>query len=337
MTQAQSESGPRGLTEGAILAGIVAMLALATRYLPLIGIVTVYLCPLPLALLVIRRGLRIAILAAIVATLVGTMLAGPIVGFSILISFAPMGIIIGIGAHKGWQAARIVLLGTLASAVSTAASFMGFTGQGVQTLEGMRRQMVEAINQSIQMAAGLYTRFGLSKEQIDAVTTQYQAFIQILPYILPAMLLAGAATAAWLNYEVGRRVLRRLGYELAALPPIRAWRFPHWTPWLFALGYGLAVVGHASQVKPLENLGTGLLISMSFAFMLQGIVAAWMILGNFDLRPVERTIGIILAVMFSTTLPIINVVFLFLGMIDSAWKVRERWGRPRSELSEVQR
>jgi uncharacterized protein YybS (DUF2232 family) len=342
VTPALPESRLRGLTEGAVLAGLVAMLALATRYLPLVGIVTIYLCPLPLALLVIRRGLRIAILGSVVAALVGTMLAGPIVGFSVLVSFAPMGLIIGIGARRGWQASRIVLLGTLASAVSVAASFMGLTGQGVQTLAGMRQQMVDAINRSIEMATGLYTRFGLSKEQVDALAAQYQAFIQILPYILPAMLLVSAATAAWLNYEVGRRVLRRLGYELAALPPIRSWRFPIWTAWVFALGYVLAIAGSVLQMKGYvlaaklaESAGGSLLVSMILAFTLQGVVAGWVILGNFELSPAERTIGIVIAIVFSSSLPIINAIFLVLGVLDSTWKVRERWGRPRREPAKV--
>jgi uncharacterized protein YybS (DUF2232 family) len=325
------------LTEGAILAALVAMLALATRYLPVVGLVTLYLCPLPLALLVIRRGLRVAVLGAVVATLVGAMLAGPLVGFSILVSFAPMGITIGVGARRGWSASRIVLLGTLVSMAAMVASFLGLTGEGATTLEGMRQQMVEAMKRSIESASGLYSRFGMPKSQIDAMTAQYSAVINMLPYLLPAMLLAAAGVAAWLNYEVGRRVLRRLGYELAMLPPIRSWRLPVWATWLFLLGYGSAIAGDVFRQPALAQGGMGVLLSLLSAFVLQGVVASWVILGNFELRSAERTIAIIIAVSLSSTVPIINAAFLLIGVLDSTWKVRERWGIPRNELSRVQR
>jgi uncharacterized protein YybS (DUF2232 family) len=325
------------LTEGAILAALVAMLALATRYLPVVGLVTLYLCPLPLALLVIRRGLRVAVLGAVVATLVGAMLAGPIVGFSILISFAPMGLTIGMGARRGWSASRIVLLGTLVSMVAMVASFLGLTGEGATTLEGMRQQIVETMERSIQSASGFYGRFGMSKAQIDAMTKQYHAFIEILPYLLPAMLLTASGVAAWLNYEVGRRVLRRLGYELAMLPPIRSWRLPTWTTWLFIAGFLISGVGGALRQPVLVQSGNGVFLSAYFAFMLQGVVVSWVILGNFELRSVERTIAMVLAISLSSAVPIINVVFLLIGVLDSTWKVRERWGVPRGEPLRVDR
>src|SRR2546422_695630 len=48
----------RGLTEGAILAALVAVLALAANYVPLVGLAANFLCPIPLAVLMIRHGLR---------------------------------------------------------------------------------------------------------------------------------------------------------------------------------------------------------------------------------------------------------------------------------------
>ncbi len=67
----------QGLTEGAILAALVAVLAVATHYVPLLGIATAYLCPLPLAILVIRHGFRVAALATVVSILAAITVAGP--------------------------------------------------------------------------------------------------------------------------------------------------------------------------------------------------------------------------------------------------------------------
>ncbi len=98
----------RGLTEGALLAALVAVLAGAARYLPLVAVISPFVCPLPLALLVIRQGIRIALLASLVAALLATVLAGPLVGAVLLITFAPLGIALGLGVRQRRSAQAIV-------------------------------------------------------------------------------------------------------------------------------------------------------------------------------------------------------------------------------------
>ena len=323
-----------GLTEGAILAALVALFAIATRYLPLIGMATALLCPLPLAVLVIRQGFRVAAIAGVAAGLVGAALAGPLVGLGILISFAPMGIAIGIGAGQGWSAARIVLVGTLVSAVSTAVSFLGLLGGGPTSLSEMIQEMNAATDRSIAAAGALYARMGMSKAQIEALSVQFREFGKVLPYLLPGMLVFGAAFAAWLNYEVARRVLARFGYRLMTLPPASSWRLPDSVPWAIPLGFLLGVAGASLRGLPfLADLGTSVMLTASIAFMLQGILVAWVILGNIELSRVERIVAIVFAISLSTAIPLINIALFLLGILDSVWKVRERWGLPRPRPS----
>src|SRR5712692_2247130 len=100
----------RGLTEGAVLAAVAALLALAAQYIPLLGTAAVFLCPLPLTVLTVRQGLRVAWLAAAVAAAIGTMVGGVFVGISIALGFAPSGIVMGIGIRRGFSAGGIWLL-----------------------------------------------------------------------------------------------------------------------------------------------------------------------------------------------------------------------------------
>src|SRR5881397_1969228 len=86
----------RGLTEGAILAALVAVLALAANYVPLVGLAANFLCPIPLAVLMIRHGLRVAALATVVAIAIGSAISGPVTGVLILLGFAPVGLAIGL-------------------------------------------------------------------------------------------------------------------------------------------------------------------------------------------------------------------------------------------------
>jgi len=326
-----------GLTEGAILAALVAIFAVATRYLPLIGIATALLCPLPLAVLVIRQGFRVAAIAGVVAGLVAATLAGPLVGLGILISFAPMGIAIGVGARQGWPAARIVLVGTVVSVVSTSVSFLGLLGGGPSSLSGMVQEMNAATERSIAAAAALYARLGIPQTQVDTFSAQFREFGKALPYLLPGMLVFGAAFSAWLNYEVARRVLGRFGYSLVALPPASTWRLPSGTPWIIPIGLLLGVAGGRLRgLSLLGDVGTSLIMTATIAFMLQGLLAVWVILGNIEVTRVERIVAMVFVVSLSTAVTFINIALFLLGVLDSAWKVRERWGRSRTRASRAQ-
>lgn len=316
----------QGLTEGAILAALVAVFAVATHYLPLVGIATALLCPLPLAVLVIRHGLRVAAVAGVAAGLVGAMLAGPLLGLAILISFAPMGIVLGMGARRGWAATRVVLTGGLVAFVSTVLNYLGLMGGARVSMAEMGRTM----ERSVEMSSSLYTRLGLSQAQIDSVSTQMREFARLLPYMLPAMLVFGAVFAAWLNYEVGRRVLARIGYRLDPLPPVRTWRIPAAGLWLVPLAYLLLALGlQPGAPAALQSAGWSLILTTQSAFTLQGILAGWMVLGNLGFGRFAQ----VLAVFIVMTVPALGIVAMVLGILDSALKVRERWGLPRASVS----
>lgn len=333
----------QGLTEGAILAALVAVFALATRYLPLIGIATAFLCPLPLAVLVIRHGIRVAAIAAVAATLVGAMLAGPLVGFAILISFAPMGLVIGIGAQRGWPAARTVLLAGVVSFVSVVLNYLGLFGTRISMEE-----MSQTMQRSAETAAGLYRSLGMSEAQIDASMRLMHQSAQFFPYVLPGALALGALGAALLNYEVGRRVLSRFKYELPALPPVRTWRLPAPAIWLVPISsLLLAFLGGTVASQPpvaeilrerqatsptvLQTLGISLAVITQSLFLLQGLVTGWMILGNYGFGRLAQIMSVVLVF----AVPILAVAALFLGIIDSALRVRERWGLPHPAAREV--
>lgn len=332
----------QGLTEGAILAALVATFAVATRYLPLVGIATALLCPLPLAVLVIRHGFKVAAIAGAAATLVGAMLAGPLVGFAILISFAPMGLVIGIGAQRGWPATRTVLLAGVVSFVSVILNYLGLFGARVSIQE-----MTQTMQRSAEMAQGLYRRLGMSEAQIEASMRMMHQSAQFLPYVLPGSLALGALGAALLNYEVGRRVLGRFKYTLPALPPVRTWRLPAPAIWLVPLSsLLLAFVGGPALSQPpaaqplrepmtalpaaLQTLGISVAVITQGLFLLQGLVTGWMILGNYGFGRFAQIMSVVLVF----AVPILAVAALFLGIIDSALRVRERWGLPHPSATE---
>jgi uncharacterized protein YybS (DUF2232 family) len=195
----------------------------------------------------------------------------------------------------------------------------------------MFKEAGATMERSIATTVDFYQRLGIAKSQTDALVVQMQAIVKLFPYMLPAILAGGAAVAAWYNYEIGRRVLQRFGYQLRALPPMSTWRVPFGGVWFLPLSSALLVASYRfGRPALLETLGISMQLLVTMAFMLNGLLSAWVILGNFELRKIERTIALVFLISISMTVPLVNILAVAIGVADSLWKVRERWGLPRA-------
>src|SRR3989442_12992224 len=222
----------RGLTEGAVLAVVVAVLAVVATYIPLAGAAAFFLCPLPLTVLTVRHGLRVALLAAAVAAAIGTMVGGILIGSSITVAFAPLGLAMGIGIRRGLSSTGIWLLTSAVSAVSTVASaLLALLGIG-QDPRRLLAQIIEESARNQQSVVQLYERLGIYTADVRQAVAQTEQLMRLLPWLLPFLLIGSVAVIAYLNLLVGRPVLRRLRIDVPAFPPLSTWRGPRGVLWV---------------------------------------------------------------------------------------------------------
>lgn len=336
----------RGLTEGAVLAALVALFAIAARYFPVFSFVSILVCPLPLTLLVIRHGLRAALLAAAVSAAIGAMVADPLTGAAILVSFAPVGIVIGLGARQGRPAAAIVFAGSVAATISSVVNLgLLLAVAGVNPFT----QMFQAMEQGLENAVRVNERLGLDRGQTEQFVAQMRLAVDLLPRVVPLLLVIGGVFSAWATYQFGRFALRRLGQHLPALPPLSAWRVPGWFLWAVPLGAALLWYARASPVPfpmpaqtlrmlppddvasilrmtvsryPLvEAIGLNLSVLGQMVFSVLGLVVAWVLMARYRLPSWLRWFIIIYAFF----IPLLGLVAFVLGLADAAFGLRQRW------------
>lgn len=312
-----SKLSVRGLTEGAILAALVALFALAARYLPLVDIASVFVCPIPLMLLVIRHGVRVALLAALVAAAIGAMVAGPLTGAAILISFAPIGIVLGIGVRQRFSAPAIVLIGSAVMTVSLLVSLaltLAIANVNPYAL------MIDSMRQGQESAVSIYERLGMDRQQIERTTGPMRQMIELLPRLIPLLIVVGGINTAYIDFQVGRLVLRKVGQELPALPPMSTWRVPPLFLWTLPVGFLLVAWGRGRS-PALETAGLNLSILAQMIFSLQGLFVGWALLDRYKVSRWLRWAIIAVAV----TNPLIGLLVFFLGLADAAFDLRRRW------------
>lgn len=335
----------RGLTEGGILAALVALFTLAARYLPLIGVASTLISPLPLTILVVRHGLRTAIAAAAVAALLAGMIGGPLTGAAIILTFAPLGIAFGWVLRARFAAPAILLVcsGVAVTAVLANVLFtLVISGINPYTV------MIEGMQQSQASTAQLYARLGIDVAASDQYRAMQQ-FLRLMPRLIPLLVVVGGVVVAYLNFETTRFLMRRFGYTVPALPPISTWRAPTVFLWLLPLGLGLTWIAYAAPVPfdlppetlrmlpaedvaaaagapssryPLiETAGLNLSYLVQFIYMLLGLVVAWVLLERYGAPRWLRWVAILVV----STSPFLGYVIFFLGIADGAFDLRGRW------------
>jgi len=305
------------MTESAMLSVITVIMALCAAYVPVLGNIAALLWPLPIVVLVVRHGLRWGIMAVAVSGAVMTALLGPAFSVVTIMTFAFVGLALGIGYRQQWAAAKCFMAVLLVSAISTIAAFaFGFVITGVDpTSVFSTDKMEEAFNDTIS----LYEGMGQDTTELMGrkdILMQAMAMIHVL---LPSMVLAAAALVAALNFFVSGRVLRRLGYVVPTFPPFAEWHLPQ--AFVYLLGFSLVGLywGGTRQIELLSNISLNADMIANFAGFVQGTSLLYCILQHFHTSK-TMTIVILLVAFF-----ICYQIVAFTGLFDMIFDYRRRF------------
>jgi uncharacterized protein YybS (DUF2232 family) len=223
-----------GLAEGGLLADVAIILDLASIYLPIIGTVLAPAVPTPFAVLMLRRGPRVTLLAAAVAAFLITVLAGPHFGWRMGLQ-AVVGLLLGWAMRRRLRPLLVLGLGTALVASVTFAAALGvifLTGLPVKDIVGELRNGLGAI--AVFAAAGL-SLFGGESLWLSIRPTLVALGLlglRFWPVLLYLYVIAFALPTVALYYGVASAVARVLGHDTRPFPPL----------WLTALARGAVLV-----------------------------------------------------------------------------------------------
>jgi uncharacterized protein YybS (DUF2232 family) len=309
----------RGLTEGAVLAALTAVVAAVGLVIPFVGIL---LAPIPVMLLVMRWGMRTALLAAVVAGLILLQFFGPLVALSVTVIFAPIGLAMGWGVRRGIGAQLTVLTGSAAFLLSSLGTFAITIFVLHQDILG---QLIRTQVQAWESAQVWAQHMGAPQSRIDEMRNAVALMPQFLRTTFPVLVALGALVWAYLCYVLARSVLRRIGHDIPAVPPILSWRLP--TALASSLLWASAGLSITSTVVPrLGGAGLNAVLINLFVFAFQGALVGitWM-----NARSIPRFAQIIAGMLAFTSglLPLLALAIL--GILDTWYDFRRLGESPR--------
>ncbi|HEX9038254.1 MAG TPA: DUF2232 domain-containing protein [Ktedonobacterales bacterium] len=221
-----SWAGALSLAEAGLLTDVGLTLDLASIYLPVLGAAFIPLTPAPFAILYLRRGARVTVLAALVAGFLMTVLTGPHFGWRLSLQ-ALVGMAMGIAMRRQWRPIPAIALGTLVvTAVAYGAAFAGVFALGLPLRDlylGLRNALnaLTWILHAVATLLGAQALWAPAAPWIDSVT----AFV--LRYWVSMFALYVAALAlptVVLYYGVASTTAYALGHKVKPFPAPWFWR-----------------------------------------------------------------------------------------------------------------
>ncbi|MGE5542738.1 MAG: YybS family protein [Bacillota bacterium] len=339
MPRNRAQIGSKPLIEGALLAAITVVLALLAFYVPPAGAGLSLLWPVPIALVHLRHGLRVSILTVIVAGLTLTTFVGPLEAIGMVSTFGFMGLALGWCFQRKVSPFHTVLVGGVAMLgsmlISLALSFV--------FLKVTPGQMLNEMSHAMQQADQLWQRFGVPESQVREVRQVWETSLRLLRFVFPGVIVMGSLMNSFLNFQVARGILNRMGYKIEDVPPFETWRVPGYTLLGLAAGYLFGIINGPwrvgrgmGQLRRIESIGDPLLdigawrwvfmaganvqVVFVMLFTVYGMAVAYWFMKNRWRLSKPMSVFLLIMAMFN---PLLGQIVMFLGVLDCAFDWRK--------------
>lgn len=299
----------KSLVEGAFLAAITTVLFIISIYVPLLGTLVSFLCPLPIIFLYLRHNLKFTLLSLLVAGILVSIIAGLLQGIIILISFGILGLTLGYTIKREYTFTQIILFGSMASLLSKLLIlWLGFWLLDINPFIFDLEQLDTIINQSLNFYQGL----GLSEEQLALLKDNLIQTLNIFRIVFPALLILASLFDVFINYLVSRIVLQRFAYRLPGFVSFSYWRASPSCVVSYLIGWLFIFIGARYNLPLLNKIGINIQIFFTILFFITGLSLVNFFMEKYNIKSFFKWIIYILVFL----LPFLSQLATWAGIFD---------------------
>ncbi len=311
------DSNVKALANTAMATALSVIIAIIGLFVPVLSLASL-LWPVPVIVIVKRYGLKYGVYSTIASGLIVGMISEPIYAAYVILAYGALGLSIGYGVHKSYEAGRILTITSVASLVSKLLLLYAVTRiMGVNPIE----IQLEAMEKGLELSMEFYSGMGL--DMPENIRETLVSSFELLRITLPALLILVALLDSFLNYTVAKIVLKRLGLHMDALPPFGEWRTPSNLSIGFLLLVGLTLAGGYFGLSNTEVILGNILLLFQMVFLVQGISVAYFFLSQRGLNKAFKILLIVI-VMFNQLLA---MAAMFVGLLDVMFDFRKRFSQ----------
>lgn len=305
----------KGIIDAAILTAVIAVLALAGMYIPLLGIL-VFFVPTPLIILGKKHGIKYSIMALVASSLVVMSFSNPLIVLFTIAFPGVMAIVMGLLMQKKYKHGMIIVVGTIISVLATMVSiFLATHLVGISFQESIQ----EILKQSMEMQENMFSLSGADESYIEKSKQMMETMQKFALTMIPSAIILSGFLSSLLNYILALSILRKTGDTVNKLTPFRYFRLSRNNM------HGLLVILILSLlVVNLNIVDQGTLLANIFflyqlLFITQGLAVLVYYLSWYKVNKVIMFIIFILLIISRMGLNLLFVV----GIIDALLNLRK--------------
>jgi len=243
------------------------------------------------------------------------MFQGPLQSFNVVLGFGLLGVVMGWALRKKFSPYKVLFISSAAALVAEVALIvmtiyiMGFNPMKME---------LSAMRESIAMVGDMYKNMGASPETVKQIVDSYGKLLDFFTLAIPALLVMSSVVSAFLNYQVTKLILSRLGQKLEDFTPFWLWKLPEYTVFFFLLGVLMNLMESYFPAGILKSVGINLQLIFGFAFIIEGFSLMAYYMGRFNVTKILRVLFVLL-VFFN---PLVSQIVLWAGMFDILFNFR---------------
>ena len=301
------------IAEGAILVALYLALMLFTLYVPFVGIVLLFVLPLPFILFTIRHDVTSAIMLLIAGSIL-SVLFGSVSNILLAFTFGLSGLTMGV-FYKRKQTMAVLIGGSLAYTASFVVTYVG-TILFLQI--DIIKDFILLFKESFEQSKSVIT--SLSPDvNVEQQFEQLEKGLDLLHTITPTLFVLSGIIFAVLTHLVAVPVLKRLKIEVPQSKPFREWRLPQSLVWYYLIVSVLIMINSDTDGFYFMAI-MNLYFILQFFVLIQGYTFIYFYCYT---KGLSRAIPIIV-VIASFLIPIFLYLVRILGIIDLSFPLREK-------------
>lgn len=283
---------------------IALALTVAFIFVPLLGSLTVFILPAPLAYVYYRHGQASFTVTSLIVLALASIWGFPVLTLMFL-GLCLCGLALGRAAAKKMPDDKAVFWGTAAPLIAliplVAAYFAIIAVNPVQLL-------AKIIDEGVKQSQDIYKQFGMSQSNIDMMMPSLQKMAQALKDYFPALTVASAAATSFTAWVIFKKYARKGGAQFAEWS-FAKWRLPEHLVW------GIIVPGFLMipDVPVLRIISGNLLLVLAIPYIFLGMALLVHLFEKYRISPFLRTLIFVVIILQ----PILGALLWAAGFFDT--------------------
>ena len=292
----------------ALVAGVVFVILAAISVIPLFTLWVVWLMPIPLIVFTVLNKPKIPPLLAVLSA--GCLLLSGFgwSAFMFGLGIYFMGWVVGESLRKAESPYSPIIVGTLVMVMLEMVLLALIRFSGVDIFSSLSQQISAALTRDHTQTQLLH----LDAQQVQQLAADTTAWIRMM---MPSLIVVFAFLFSALNFLLSRSILT--GEQAVRQPLLSTWRLPNSVVGVYVLALTFLMFGLLKDQPFWWQTVQNVVFLAGFFLGIQGIAYLWRKLRQSPGRYVWLTLLIL-----GSSLRIVGDVYILLGLIDSANRVR---------------